>query len=536
MRMSNSSLIQVLITGHLHDSAIAGFRANKTMQIFYAPDCERSELLRLVTTAQVLVTRSETDVDREVIDRAPDLKVIARAAVGVGNIAIDYATEKGILVINCPGKNTNSAAELTLGMLLAMLRNVPQAHQTMKGGGWDRHRFTGHELRGRRIGIIGLGNVGHRVAKFAHGFDMEVYAYDPYVAPQVFERNQAKPFSDLAAMLRQTDVLTVHVPLNKETKNMIDGSMLGLMPKGSYVLNIARGGIINEKHLMERLESGHIAGAGIDTWESEPKPLSGLLQHPHVWATPHIGASTVEAQIAIGDTILTQVEKAVAGGVVDYPVNLPQVGLIDSPLLNAYAVLAEKLGALIGQILDFNPTTINLNYRGDLASLDHAMVRLSLMKGFAGQVVDGYVSFVNVQSHIEKMGIVISEKQDPSFDSYKSALKVRVSGPEGKELTVGGIVFDDRYARISLLNGFHFELEPSGEIIIVENSDRPGVIGDVGHFLAQRGVNIDSFALSRNRKGGRALALVRIDSPLSSDAVEAMMRIDNVISVHAVNL
>jgi len=534
--MRSSTVAQVLITGHLHDSAIAGFRANKGMHIVYAPDCSRSELLRLVVAAQVLVTRSETDVDREVIDRAPELKVIARAAVGVGNIAVEYATEKGILVINCPGKNTNSAAELTMGLLLGMLRNVPQAHQTMKSGGWDRHRFTGRELCGKRIGIVGLGNVGHRVAKFAHGFDMEVFAYDPFVAPQVFERHQARPFTDLATMLMHTDVLTVHVPLTKETKNMIDGSLLDLMPKGSYVLNVARGGIINEKHLMERLESHHIAGAGIDTWESEPKPLAGLLQHPNVWASPHIGASTVEAQIAIGDTILIQVAKAIAGGVVDYPVNLPQVGLIDSPLLNAYAVLAEKLGAMIGQILDFNPTTINLNYRGDLASLDPAMVRLSLMKGFASQVVDGYVSFVNVQSHFDKMGVVLTEKQDPAFDSYKSALKVRVSGPDGRELTVGGIVFDDRYARLTLLNDFYFELEPSGEIIIVENSDRPGVIGDVGHFLAQRGVNIDSFALSRNRKGGRAMALVRIDSPLGKDAVEAMEQIDNVIKVHAVTL
>ncbi len=530
------SRTRVLITGHLHESAIAGFKANKTLDVTYAPDCPRDELMRLVPSAHVLVTRSETDVDRTVIDAAPDLKIIARAAVGVGNIDIDLATSKGILVINCPGKNTNSAAELTLALMLGMLRNVPQAHSTMKAGGWDRHRFTGRELKGKRIGIVGLGNVGHRVAKFARGFDADVYAYDPYIAPSVFERHQAKPFSDIKAMLRETDILTVHVPLNKETKGMIDGSLLDLMPKGSYVVNAARGGVIGEKDLLARLESGHIAGAAIDTWEQEPKPFPAFLNHPQVWCTPHIGASTLEAQIAIGETILFQVEKALEGGVVDYPVNLPQVAVIDSPLLKAYAVLAEKLGSLVGQILDFNPTHFDLAYRGDLASLDHSIVRLSLMKGFAGQVVDDYVSFVNVESHFGRLGMTLSESKDPGFQSYKSALKVRVSGAGGHELTVGGVVFDDRYPRVSLVNDFYFEVEPSGEMLFIENNDRPGVVGDVGHFLASRGINIDSFALSRNRKGGHAMSIVKVDSSIGVETVDAMKKIANVVKVHAVKL
>lgn len=527
---------KVLISGHLHDGAIAGFRANKSFDVTYVPDCPKDELIKHLAGTNVLVTRSETDVDRALIEKAPDLKVIARAAVGVGNIDIDFATEKGILVINCPGKNTNSAAELTLALMLAMLRNVPQAHHTMKGGGWDRHRFSGRELRGKRIGIVGLGNVGHRVAKFGHGFDMEVYAYDPYVSPQVFERHQAKPFDKLADMLKVTDVLTVHVPLNKETKKMIDGAMLDLLPAGAFVVNAARGGVIDEVELVKRLDAGRIAGAAIDTWESEPKPLPALLKHERVWCSPHIGASTLEAQIAIGDTILKQVEKAVEGGVVDYPVNLPQVAVIDNVMLKSYAVLGEKLGSLVGQILDFNPTSMELSYRGDLAGLDHSIVRLGMMKGYASQVVDGYVSFVNVESHIERLGIRVSESKDPGFQSYKSALKVKVKGPAGKELAVGGVVFDDRYIRISLLNDFYFEIEPTGDLLLIENNDRPGVIGDVGHFLASRGINIDSFALSRNRKGGLAMALVRVDSPLAPDVVDAMGKIANVTSVSAVHL
>jgi len=526
----------VLITGALHASAIDAFSANSRLDVRYHPDCSRAELLKLVGTAQVLVTRSETDVDQEVIDAARELKVIARAAVGVGNIDIPYATTRGILVINCPGKNTNSAAELTFGLLLGMLRNLPQAHQTMKGGGWDRHRFTGREARGKRLGIVGLGNVGHRVARFARGFDMQVFAYDPYIAPEVFERNGVTPRASLRELAAEVDVLSVHVPLNKETRGMVDGAILDAMPRGGWIVNAARGGVISETALRERLESGHISGAAIDTWDSEPKPDAKLLQHPRVWAAPHIGASTEEAQVAIGETIVSQVTKALDGAVVDYPVNLPQVGVIDNPLLKAYAILAEKLGALVGQIIDFNPARVEVSYRGNLAGLDHALVRLSWMKGYAAHVVDDFVSFVNVEAHINRLGIRIVESEDPDFQSYKSAVKVRVHGPQGKLLTVGGIVFDAAHVRISLLNDFYFELEPSGTLIMVENDDRPGVIGDVGHWFSSRGINIDSFELSRNRKGGRAMALIKVDSDVDAIDVRPMQQIKHVTTVRKARL
>ena len=231
-----SDRIKILITGALHESAIALFNQNKKLDVAYHPDCDRKKLLTLVADSQVLITRSETDVDKAVIDVSSNLKVIARAAVGVGNIDIDYATEKGILVINCPGKNTNSAAELTLGLLLGMFRNIPQAHATVKAGGWDRHRFTGRELRGKRLGIVGLGNVGHRVAKFARGFDMIVSAYDPYVAPNIFETHGVRRVNSLKELASQVDILTFHVPINKETKGMATKEIFLSMPKGSWVI------------------------------------------------------------------------------------------------------------------------------------------------------------------------------------------------------------------------------------------------------------------------------------------------------------
>lgn len=527
---------QIVISGALHPSIIERFEANPSFKITYIPDCSRSELEEKIKNAHVLVSRSETNVDKELIDVATNLKVIARAAVGVGNIDIEYATNRGILVLNCPGKNTNSAAELTMGLLICMMRNIPQAHQHLKTGGWDRHMFSGNELRHKKIGLVGLGNVGHRVAKFCRGFDMELYGYDPYISPLQFEKNHVQRVESLAELAETVDVLTVHVPLNKETRGMVNQSILQRMQPGSFVINAARGGVISENDLLAALNHGNIVGAGIDTWENEPKPLAELLNHPKVWVTPHIGATTVEAQLAIGESVLDQVENALGGGVVDHPVNLPNVGIIDNQQLKSYAVLAEKLGSILGQIIDFNPVKFDISYRGNIADNENKLVRLGFLKGYASQVVDGLVSFVNVEKHVEKMGIRVEEIDDSQFDHYKSAIKILVTGPQDKKITLGGVVFDDNYLRLTLLNDFYFELEPDGEILVIQNYDRPGVIGDVGQFLANNKINIDSFTLSRNKKGGEAMALVRVDSSIPTAKLDELSQIKNLISVKQISL
>ena len=526
----------ILITGALHEAAMAAFNGTDAFEIIYRPDCSREELLSLVPRCQVLVSRSETDVDKVVMDAAHQLKVIARAAVGVGNIDIPYATEKGILVINTPGKNTNSAAEMTLALLLAMMRHIPEAYHKVREGGWDRHAFTGRELKGKTIGIVGVGNVGHRVAKFCKSFDMEVIAFDPYISTSVFQRLNITRIESLEDLASRCDILSVHVPLNKETKGMVHRGILNLMKKGSWIVNAARGGIILEKDILEALESGHIAGAAIDTWETEPKPSLALVSHPKVYGAPHIGASTEEAQLAIGETIYEQVVKAIDGGVVDYPVNLPQVGIIESPLLRPYAILAEKLGAMAAQILDFNPSRVMIAYRGDLAGLDHSLVRLSFMKGYASRVVDGFVSFVNAGQHFEKLGLTLEEDADPGFDSYRSALKIKIFGSGGKNIAIGGIVFDSKYPRISLVNDYYFEIEPQGTFLLVENDDKPGVIGALGTFLASKAINIDSFDLARNRKGGQAMAMIRVDTPPLDSDMNLMIKLPNVRGVKLLQL
>ncbi len=527
---------KVLITGALHPIALDGFQSIQGLDIVYKPDVPFEGIRADLADTHILVSRSETDVDKRLIDAAPQLKIIARAAVGVGNIDLEYATEKGILVMNTPGKNTNSAAELSVGLMLAMLRHIPEAQNTVKAGGWDRHKFTGYELRGKKVGIVGLGNVGHRVARFCHGFECEVFAYDPYISPNIFAKYQVIPVGSLVELAEKCDILTLHVPKNKETTRMIDRKILKALGTRGYLVNAARGGIVDEKDLLWALDENVIAGAAIDTFEQEPKPFPALAQHAKVWCTPHIGASTEEAQIAIGQTIVDQVRKALEGGVVDYHVNLPNVGVIDKPILKAYSTLAEKLGSIAGQILDFNPKQVQFQYRGDIAELDNSIIRLSWSKGYAAQVVDEYVSFVNVNKHMERLGIEIVETTDPNFSSYNSALKIVIRGSQGQQITIGGVVFEDRHIRLTLLNDFQFEVEPSGSLLVIENLDRPGVIGDVGQYLAKLQVNISSFNLSRNRKGGKAMAVISVDSQVSSEQLQGIKELPNVENAKALYL
>lgn len=528
-------MTKVLITGKLHPETIKAFESHDRFDLTYQPDCPKDQLYELVSDAEMLITRSETTVDAELMSHAHKLKVVIRAAVGVGNIDLEAATKKGILVINTPGKNTNSAAEMTLGLLLAMFRKIPKAHEKVKSGGWDRHRFTGRELRGKTIGLVGLGNVGHRVAKFCRGFDMEVWAYDPYISPDRFKAAGAKLCESLDQLCQLSDVLSVHVPLNKETKGMIGKEQLQLLKKGSYVLNAARGGVIHEGDLLEALQSSHIAGAGIDTFENEPHPLKELIDEPEVYVTPHIGASTIEAQQAIGQTVYEQAIKFLEGSVVDYPVNLPEIGILDHPILKPYAVLSEKLGSLVGQLVKFNPKKITLHYRGDIAGLDNSILKLSFMKGYVKEHVDEYVSFVNAKELVAKMGIEVSEAKDPEFSGYKSAIKVVVES-NSDLCTVGGVVFDERYLRITLINDYYFEIDPSGSLLIFQNEDKPGVIGHIGTELAAQNINISSFNLSRNSKGGKAMAIVSVDEAIGKEGLLKLRAMNHILTADQVDL
>jgi D-3-phosphoglycerate dehydrogenase len=523
---------RILVTGALHPLAFETWQAAADVEVDYRPDLPYAELLPIVGGYHALVSRSETNVTREVIDAATRLKVIARAAVGIGNVDVDYATEKGILVINTPGKNTNSAAELTLGLLLAALRKIVPAHRRMEEHGWERHQFTGRELAGKTLGIVGLGNVGHRVARFARSFDMDVLAYDPYIADEAFERHHARKV-ELEDLLAQSDVITVHVPLNAETRDLLDAARIARMKDGVVLLNAARGGIINEPALAEALRSGKVGAAGIDTWTVEPPRDNPLLDLPNVVMTPHIGASTEEAQLRIAESISEQVLRALRDEVVDYPVNMPRVRVLTNPRVKYYVVLAEKLGRFAVQSLDFNPRRVQVKYRGELNSEDGLMVRRAFLKGFLKGTSAEAITFVNAERKAQDRGIGIDEVDDPGFSAYVSAVQFIVQDHDNR-FKIGGVVFGENNYRLSQVNDFTFEVVPDGVLLWVINNDRPGVIGDIGTTLARAGVNINQFELSRNMPGGQAMCLLRVDSAVEDTVLEALRAIPNVVSVRRI--
>lgn len=525
---------KVLITGALDPLALDILSHNANVTVDYRPDLPREQILEIIGDYHAIVSRSETTVDRELIDRGVKLKAIARAAVGIANIDVDYATEKGILVFNTPGKNTNSAAELTIALLLAAVRKVVPAHARMRDLGWDRHTFQGSELMEKTIGIIGLGNVGHRVARFARAFDMEVLAYDPYISDDVFETHGAHKVT-LEELIVRSDVITIHTPKTPETVNMIDAEAISRMKHGVVLINAARGGLINEEALLEGLRSGKVGAAGIDTWADEPVRENPFRELPNVVMTPHIGASTREAQQRIAATVAEQTLRALHDDVVDYPVNMPRVKVLTSPRVKTYVVLAEKLGSFAMQSLDFNPRHIQVMYRGELNSEEGAMIRRAFLKGFLKNTAEEMVTFVNSEQKARERGIDIEEMDDPSFRDYQSAVKFIISDHD-VGFTIGGVVLGENNYRLSLVDNFTFEVIPDGHMLYLINEDQPGVIGAIGTLLGQHKVNISQFELSRNMPGGRAMSIIRVDTPISRELLEQLNHVPNIVAVRAITV
>lgn len=513
---------KVLITGALDNIAIDILEQEKEFSITYAPDLPYAEIYDIIDDYDCLISRSETAVDKKLIQKAKKLSVIARAAVGIGNIDVEYATQRGILVFNTPGKNTNSAAELALTLILSTLRKLPNAHSSMQGNHWDRHLFTGTELLNKTVGLIGLGNVGHRVARFLKGFDCRVLVYDPYISRVRCEECGAEQVG-FKTLISESQVISIHVPKNQETVNMIDYAEIDQMRNGVFIINTARGGIINEKAIEAGLKSKKIQGVGIDTWEVEPLENHPLKNYDNVVMTPHIGASTREAQKRIAISIASDTIRALSGQIPISPVNLPEMSSFKAPKAPMYSALADKLGTFSKQYIstEFYPTKVRFLYRGNLDSSDWSMIKLSFLKSFLDDTVSEPVSFVNVLTIAEEKGISIEECEEKEFSDYESAIRIQVQG-KGKTLCIGGTVCGKTNLRLSYLNGFIFEIAPTGTVIVIENQDFPGVIGHVGTVLGVHQINIKQFELSRNQKGGKAMALVVIDGDISEMILEEL--------------
>jgi D-3-phosphoglycerate dehydrogenase len=526
-----------LIASRLQEPGLAYLRARPGAELIVLPSPSREEFLAALEEADALIVRSLPRVDREALERAPRLKVIGRAGMGVDNIDLERATQQGVLIVNAPRDNIDSAAEHTLALLLALVRRIPAADAALKAGRWDKD-LLGRELRGRLLGIVGLGKVGLRVARMAQGFEMQVAGYDPYVAAEQFRQAGVRQADSLEDLLRQSDVVSLHVPKLPGASAILDRERLALLKPGAILLNTARGALVDEDALVEALTSGRLWGAGLDVWPVEPSGGTRLQRLPNVVASPHIGASTAEAQERVSVTIAAQVWKALVEQPVDFPVNLPFVEAELASRLQPYMALAEKMGAFLGQMSAGSPHTLDLVYGGELAEMGVDRLRAALLKGLLARTTDENVNFVNAEVLAAEHGLQVRERRDPVRASYVSTLQAALGFGE-RSASVTGTVFDGERPRIVDVDGFEMEFPIEAQhqdLLLMRWWDRPGMLGRVGTLLGESGVNIAQLELARRRPAGRALAVISTDSPLKPEVLDRLAALENVMGVQVVRL
>lgn len=510
---------KVLVTDSIAPSGLDILRAADDVELDYRPGLAGEELLEAVAQSDALITRSGTAVTSELVNAGTRLRIIGRAGVGLDNVDVEACTARGILVINAPTANIMSATEHTMAMLLALCRNIPEAHASVKRGEWTRSKFMGTELDGKTLGVIGLGRIGTRVTTRARGFGMRVIAYDPYIADSVYEKVGAAKVS-LDQLLEQADVITVHTPMTDETRSLIGANELARTRDGVIVLNIARGGIYEERALADALNSGKVAGAAIDVYIDEPPPPDHpLLNAKNVILSPHIGANTIEAQDRVAVQTAEMVIEALRGSIFVSAVNLPFEGLSDAdaaPLIK----LAEKLGLLAAQIINGPVHRAQIELWGVDEKL-HKILSVASLKGLLAPHLAESVNFVNAEQLAQTRGIAISSTTHPMPRDYANLLTFRASSAT-EETCVSGTVFHEKNQRIVSVNNFRVEFKPEGHVLYILNRDVPGVVGRVGTTLGDHDVNIAEYNLARSSSGGTAMAIITIDSPLNDDALTAL--------------
>jgi D-3-phosphoglycerate dehydrogenase len=506
-------------------------------QIDYQGNMDRSETLRRLPDYDALITRSRTRVDRELIDAAgPRLKVIGRGGVGVDNIDLDYASLRGLLVLNAPESNNVSAAELAVMHLLAAARGLTRSDRQTRAGVWDR-KFLGIELKDKTLGIVGLGRIGSIVADRAQGLRLNVVAYDPYVPGSKFERLGVARAETLDDLLGQVDFLTVHTPLTEETTGMIGARELALMKPGAIVVNAARGGIVAEQALVDALHSGHLFGAGVDVFVDEPPTAEHIfLGAPNLGITAHLGANTHEAQERVGAEIVSRVLSALHGDVSKGAVNAPALDAKTLEALGGYLTLGEKLGRIQAQLLP-GAHDVEVTFRGEFPA-DPAPVVTGVLVGYLSGSTDETPNMINARALARERGINLAIREEADSPDYQTEVIVKVSsrGPDKtRTRTVGGTVFG-RSPRLTRLRDYRVELEPEGYILIASNQDKPGAVAKLSNLLGTWGVNIAGMALGRAERGGQALFTLTLDEGLGAEQLQAIRDLDVIDSAYLVRV
>ncbi|WP_456371523.1 phosphoglycerate dehydrogenase [Methanocaldococcus sp.] len=524
-------MVKILVTDPLHEEAIKILEEIGDVEI--ATGLSKEELLEKIRDVDVLVVRSGTKVTRDVIEKAEKLKVIGRAGVGVDNIDVDAATEKGIIVVNAPDASSISVAELTMGLMLAAARNIPQATASLKRGEWDRKRFKGIELYGKTLGVIGLGRIGQQVVKRAKAFGMNIIGYDPYIPKEVAERLGVELVDDINELCRRSDVITLHVPLTPKTKHIIGKEQIALMKKNAIIVNCARGGLIDEKALYEALKNKKIRAAALDVFEEEPPKNNPLLTLDNVIGTPHQGASTEEAQKAAGTIVAEQIKKVLRGELAENVVNMPNIPQEKLGKLKPYMLLAELMGNIVMQVLDGSVNRVEITYSGELSKEKTDLIKRAFLKGLLSPILLAGINLVNAPVIAKNRNINVVENTT-SEEKYGNAIKINAESNNKKFSIVGSII--NNKPVILEVDGYEVNFIPEGVLAIIKHIDRPGTIGKVCITLGDYGINIASMQVGRKEPGGESVMLLNLDHTVPDEVIEKIKEIPNIKDVAIVNL
>jgi D-3-phosphoglycerate dehydrogenase / 2-oxoglutarate reductase len=506
--LSGNFVMHIVIADILPASAVEILRSVPGWTVDARAGRARADLLRDVAEADAIVVRSATTVDAEVIQAAPKLRVIARAGTGVDNVDVAAATARGVVVMNAPGANSVSVAELAMGLMLALSRSLPAADASMKRGVWDKKKLTGTELRGKTLGIVGLGRIGQEVAARARAFGMEIVAHDPFISEQIASGLGIELLS-LDDLCARVDYMSLHLPATPETRHLMDAARLARCRPGVRIVNTARGELIDERALADAIEAGHIAGAGIDVFEVEPPSDWRLAKLPQVIATPHIAASTLEAQEQVGVETSVAVRDFLRDGVIRNAVNFPTIPGEAFAAVRPFMELAERLGVIVSQLATGRTHAIGIRYYGPLVTSNADLLASSVVAGVLRPMLSTRVTVVNARNVAAERGIEIIESRSSRPRDFSNLLSVKLHTTDG-ERWVEGTVFEPDRPRLILVDGVEVEAPLDGTAIVLTNNDQPGVIGEVGTILGRHGVNIASFGLGR--RGGGAVGVVSVDA------------------------
>src|SRR6516162_3929246 len=526
---------KILVADPISSKGVELLRSGGELLVEVKTGLTEKDLVGIVGEYSAIVVRSQTRITSRVIDAAKKLKVVGRAGVGVDNVDVEAATRRGIIVMNTPGGNTISTAEHAFSLLVSIARSIPQADASVKAGKWDRKSFEGVELYGKTIGILGMGRIGTEIARRAIAFGMRPIAYDPYLSPSRARSLQVELYDDLDDVLSRADFLTLHIPLTKETAHLINSDRMGKMKKGIRIVNCARGGLIDEAALFEALKSGHIAAAALDVYETEPPPADFPLRAlPNIVFTPHLAASTAEAQESVGLEISESIRSVFLGGVIRNAVNVPNIDAKTLEVIGPYLDFGEKLGRFLRQVAPKRCETLTINYSGKVNDVETSPISRYVLRGFLEEAGGQEVNPVNATSLARILGLKTIETKEGAIGEFTDLVELEASG-QGETVSVAG-TFIGSSPRIVRINGRHVEARPRGVLLLLENNDVPGIVGQIGTLLGTHGVNIANMSLSRDHRGGEVLTVLNLDSVPEESIILAMLTNANIKTARVVRL